>query len=108
LIQVISFLQSFLDSTFLLLLQHPPSHKTLHLLQSQLIEESNFSDTLQQLRGSLEPFAIGHMKSVKEAAVPEKEKERQRQKGDWRQRRAGQAGVAAASVGVYQVEEMVL
>ncbi|RXW19385.1 hypothetical protein EST38_g6484 [Candolleomyces aberdarensis] len=108
--KVISFLQAFLDSTFLLLLQHPPSHKTLHLLQSHLIEESSFSDTLQQLRGSLEPFAIGHQKSVKEAAVPEKEKERQRQKGDWRQRRAGQAAAmgSAASVGVYQVEEMVL
>ena len=51
------------------------------------------------------------MKSVREAAVPEKEREKQRQKGDWRQRRAGQAAVvgsAGASVGVYQVEEMVL
>ncbi|KAJ2930872.1 hypothetical protein H1R20_g6214, partial [Candolleomyces eurysporus] len=108
--KVISFLQAFLDSTFLLLLRHPPSHKTLQLLQSHLVEESSFSDTLQQLRGSLEPFAIGHQKSVREAAMPEKEKERQRQKGDWRQRRAGQAAVvgSAASVGVYQVEEMVL
>lgn len=107
---VVSFLQSFMDACFLQLLQHAPSHRLLQQLQAHLVEEAAFSDVLEQLRGALEPFAVGHQKSVKEAAIPEKEKERQRQKGDWRQRRGGAPAVVGAvgAIGVYQVEEMAL
>ncbi|TEB32253.1 hypothetical protein FA13DRAFT_1791065 [Coprinellus micaceus] len=108
--KVVSFLQSFMDACFLQLLQHSPSHKLLQQLQAHLLEEASFSDVLEQLRGSLEPFAVGHQKTLKEAAIPEKEKERQRQKGDWRQRRNGAPAVVGAvgTIGVYQVEELVL
>jgi len=108
--QIIDFLQSFMDACFLQLLQHPPSHKLLQSLQAHITEEATFSDLLEQLRGPLEPFAVGHQKAVREAAIPEKEKERQKQKGDWRQRRAGAPSVigAVGAIGVYQVEELVL
>ncbi|TEB23786.1 hypothetical protein FA13DRAFT_1797815 [Coprinellus micaceus] len=108
--KVVSFLQSFMDACFLQLLQHSPSHKLLQQLQAHLLEEASFSDVLEQLRGSLEPFAVGHQKTLKEAAIPEREKERQRQKGDWRQRRNGAPAVVGAvgTIGVYQVEELVL
>ncbi|TFK28968.1 hypothetical protein FA15DRAFT_664615 [Coprinopsis marcescibilis] len=106
--KVIVFLQSFLDACFLSLLQHPPSHPLLSELQNYLGDESAFSDSLIQLQGSLEPFSITHQKMLREAAVPEKERERQKQKGDWRQRRNGAAGVigAVGAVGVYQLEEL--
>lgn len=99
-----------MDACFLQLLQHSLSHKLLQQLQAHLLEEASFSDVLEQLRGSLEPFAVGHQKTLKEAAIPEKEKERQRQKGDWRQRRNGAPAVVGAvgTIGVYQVEELVL
>lgn len=109
-LKVIDFLQSYMDACFLQLLQHTPSHKLLQQLQLHLIEETTFSDVLEQLRGSLEPFAVGHQKSLREAAIPEKEKEKQRQKGDWRQRRNALPSVVGSvgTVGVYQVEELVL
>jgi len=52
----------------------------------------------------LEPFAIAQEKKIKESMVPEKEKEKERQKIDWRQRRKRFDG----DIGVYQLEELVL
>lgn len=108
--QVVQFLQSFMDACFLQLLQHGPSHKLVQQLQAHLVEEVSFAEILEQLRGSLEPFAIGHQKALREAAIPQKEKEKERQKGDWRQRRNGAPGVHGnvGTIGVYQVEEMAL
>jgi hypothetical protein len=58
----------------------------------------------ESLRGFLEPFAIAQERRIKESMVPEKEKEKERQKIDWRQRRKRFDG----DVGVYQLEELVL
>ncbi|KAG2013070.1 hypothetical protein CC2G_010007 [Coprinopsis cinerea AmutBmut pab1-1] len=106
--RVIAFLQPFLDACFLPLLQHPPSHPLLHELQNSLIEESALSELLLQLQGSLEPFSVSHQKALREAAIPQREREKQRQKGDWRARRGGAAGVIGnvGTVGVYQLEEL--
>ncbi|KAH6912477.1 hypothetical protein BKA70DRAFT_1530271 [Coprinopsis sp. MPI-PUGE-AT-0042] len=107
--KIISFLQPFLDATFLPLLSHTPSHALLTELQTYLTEESTLSDLLIQLQGALEPFSVHHQKVLREASIPEKERERRRQKGDWRQRRGGVAGVVGevGAVGVYQLEELV-
>ena len=59
---------------------------------------------MESLRGPLEPFAIAQEKTIKESMVPEKEKEEQKQKIDWRQRRKKFDG----DIGVYQLEELVL
>ena len=59
---------------------------------------------VESLRGPLEPFAIAQEKKIKESMVPEKEREKERQKIDWRQRRKRFDG----DVGVYQLEELVL
>ncbi|KAH6902835.1 hypothetical protein BKA70DRAFT_1374288 [Coprinopsis sp. MPI-PUGE-AT-0042] len=107
--KIISFLQPFLDATFLPLLSHTPSHALLAELQTYLTEESTLSDLLIQLQGALEPFSVHHQKVLREASIPEKEREKRRQRGDWRQRRGGVAGVVGevGAVGVYQLEELV-
>jgi hypothetical protein len=76
----------------------------LQHINTQLDPEIVFSNMVESLRGPLEPFAIAQEKAVKESMVPEKEKEKERQKIDWRQRRKRFDG----DVGVYQLEELVL
>lgn len=104
--KVVAFLQTLMDASFLSLLQHPPAHQILKHLRAQLEPEVVFAEMVEQLRGPLEPFAVGHEKALKEAAIPEKERKKEREKGDWRQRKNDKA--MRTDIGVYQLEELVL
>jgi len=59
---------------------------------------------VETLRGPLEPFAIAQEQVIKESKVPEKDKDKERQKIDWRQRKKRFEG----DIGLYQLEELVL
>ena len=104
--QVLAFLQTLMDASFLSLLQHPPAHQILKHLRAQLEPEVAFAELVEHLRGPLEPFAVGHEKALKEAAISEKERKKEREKGDWRQRRNEKA--MRTDIGVYQLEALVL
>ena len=103
-LKIIEFIQVILDASFLSLLQHKRAHQVLQRIYAQLNPEIAFAKMVESLRGPLEPFAIAQEKKIKESMVPEKEKEKERQKIDWRQRRKRFDG----DVGVYQLEELVI
>ena len=103
-VKIIDFIQIILDASFLSLLQHKRAHEVLQRINTQLNPEIAFAKMAESLRGPLEPFAIAQEKKIKESMVPEKEREKERQKIDWRQRRKRFDG----DVGVYQLEELVL
>jgi hypothetical protein len=105
--QIVDLVQSILDTSFIALLQYTPAHKVLRAIHAQLSPEIAFAGAVETLRGPLEPFAIAQEKAVKESLISPQERERERQKGDWRQRRKAAAGVAA-DIGMYQLEELVL
>ena len=102
--KIIDFIKVILDASFFSLLQHKRAHQVLQHINAQLNLEITFANTVESLRGPLEPFAIAQEKTIKESMVPEKEKEEQKQKIDWRQRRKKFDG----DIGVYQLEELVL
>ena len=66
--QVLTFLQTLLDSSFLTFLTYPPPHPILRDIFSHLEPELDFTDDVEQLRGPLEPFVRAHAKAVHEAA----------------------------------------
>ncbi|KAG6856986.1 hypothetical protein H0H87_011080 [Tephrocybe sp. NHM501043] len=101
---VLSFLQTLLDASFLILLQHAPAHPVLRSIQEQIEPEVSLIDDMEQLRGPLETFAKAHTKAVKEAG----QDKRKKPVGDWRQRRKQAHEQAGLSVGLYQLEELVL
>ncbi|KAH0588051.1 hypothetical protein H2248_006781 [Termitomyces sp. 'cryptogamus'] len=101
---VLSFLQTLLDASFLTLLQHPPAHAVLRRIQAQIEPEIVFTDDMEQLRGPLEMFAKAHMKAVREAGQDKSKKPL----GDWRQRRKEAHERAGLSIGLYQLEQLVL
>ena len=103
-VKIIDFIQIILDASYLSLLQHKRAHQVLQSINAQLNPEITFAKMAESLRGPLEPFAIAQEKKIKESMVPEKEREKERQKIDWRQRRKRFDG----DVGVYQLEELVL
>lgn len=102
--QAVDLLQIILDASFLSLLQHSPAHTILRKLQDQLNPEIGFASAAETLRGPLEPFVIAQEKTVKESLVPAQEREKEKQKGDWRQRRKEMT----VDVGLYKLEELVL
>ncbi|KAI0689236.1 hypothetical protein BC835DRAFT_264850 [Cytidiella melzeri] len=103
-LQILSFVQTILDSSFLSLLSYPPSYDILRRIFSYIEPEATFTDDLELLRGPLEPFVNAHSKMVHEAAHgPEKPD----LTGDWRKKRKEAHEQAAIAVGVYQVEELV-
>ncbi|KJA29589.1 hypothetical protein HYPSUDRAFT_195963 [Hypholoma sublateritium FD-334 SS-4] len=108
--KIVDFIQVILDASFLTLLQHAPAHKVLRSIYTQLNPEIAFAGAAETLRGPLEPFAIAQDKAVKESLIPQQERDREKQKGDWRQRRKGVGAAAgvAADIGLYQLEELVL
>ena len=65
---------------------------------------------VEGLRGFLEPFAIAQGKALKESLVTPQEREREKQKVDWRQRRKGPGAAPGVGIdiGVYKLEELVL
>ncbi|KDR84273.1 hypothetical protein GALMADRAFT_133615 [Galerina marginata CBS 339.88] len=103
---IVNLLQVILDAAFLSLLQHPPAHKILRRVQEQLNPEIAFAAAAETLRGPLEPFAIAQEKTVKESLISPQEREREKQKGDWRQRKRGLT--MGADIGLYKLEELVL
>jgi len=104
--EVISFLQTVLDASFLTLLQYTPAHDLLRRISSDLEPELNRVDQMEQLRGPLEPFARAQMKAVKESVKGDTgTKESQ---VDWRRKRKAAHEQAGMAVGLYRLEELVL
>ncbi|KAF5387687.1 hypothetical protein D9615_000759 [Tricholomella constricta] len=102
--KVLAFLQTLLDASFLTLLQYSPAHRALRSLHAQIEPEIVYIDDLEPLRGPLETFAKAHFKTVKEAG----QDKRKKPLADWRQRRKQAHEQAGLSIGLYQLEELVL
>lgn len=103
--QVLGFLQTLLDSSFLTFLTYPPSHGILRDIFSDLEPELTFTDDVEQLRGPLESFVREHAKAVHEAAHGAQKPDL---KVDWRRRRKEAHEQAGMAVGMYQIEELLL
>lgn len=106
-VQILAFLRTTLDASFLSLLQLSSSHALLKRISSHLEPELALIDEAEQLRGPLEPFAKAQAKVVAEAAQGGVKKD-SAQQGDWRRRKKMQHEQAGLSIGLYQVEELVL
>lgn len=98
-------MQALLDSSFLIFLTYPPSHRVLRDIFSHLEPELTFTDDMEQLRGPLEPFVRAHAKAVHEAANGVQKPDL---KVDWRRRRKVAHEQANMALGVYQIEELLL
>lgn len=103
--QVLAFLQTLLDASFLAFLSYPPAHASLRAALEHVEPALAFGDDLDQLRGVLQPFASAHARAVYESAHGPPKPELG---GDWMRRRREAFDQAAISVGVYQIEEIVL
>jgi hypothetical protein len=101
--QVLLFIQTVLDASFLALLQHTPAHRVLRKVLSRIEPEIQLTEQVDMLRGPLELFARAQARAVREG------KEGKKDLGDWRQRRRLAHERSAMAVGgVYQLEELVL
>ncbi|KAJ6606417.1 hypothetical protein DFH09DRAFT_8080 [Mycena vulgaris] len=101
--QVLAFIQTVLDASFLALLQHTPAHSVLRKVLSRIEPEIQLTEQVELLRGPLELFARAQAKAVHDG------KEGKKELGDWRQRRRLAHERSAMAVGgVYQLEELVL
>ncbi|KAF8076806.1 hypothetical protein FPV67DRAFT_1472732 [Lyophyllum atratum] len=101
---VLTFLQTLLDASFLTLLQHAPAHSVLRSIHANIEPEITQIDEMEQLRGPLATFATAHSKAVKEGG----QDKRKKPQGDWRQKRRQAPEQAGLSIGLYQLEELVL
>ncbi|KAF7294700.1 hypothetical protein MIND_01007200 [Mycena indigotica] len=105
LLKVLSFLQTLLDASFLLLLQHQPAHAVLRRVSEHIEPELRLTEQVDALRGPLEVFARAQAKAVREA----KEKQNGKEADNWRERRRlvhERTGMAVGAL--YQLEELVL
>jgi len=91
--------QTILDSSFLVLLQYPPSHQLLRKIFSHLESEVRFIDEIRQSCRPLELFVKAQKKALAEAAN-EVKKDPVAQ-GDWRKRRKQAFAQANPHVGLY-------
>ncbi|KAI9064835.1 hypothetical protein FKP32DRAFT_1665671 [Trametes sanguinea] len=108
--QVLTFLQTLLDASFLALLAHAPAHALLRGLSAHLEPALALTSALEHLSAPLEPFARAAARSRASAEKAEKANvavggESGR---DWRRKRKMAHEQAAVAVGLYQVEELVL
>lgn len=101
--QILSFLQTLLDASFLTLLQHSPAHSLLRRISSDLEPELVRLDQMEQLRGPLEPFARAQVKALRESVEGRKDSQ-----VDWRRRRKAAHEQAGVAVGSYRLEELVI
>ncbi|KAF8897865.1 hypothetical protein BD779DRAFT_1465949 [Infundibulicybe gibba] len=101
--RILSFLQTLLDSSFLSILQHKPSHQVLKRLSANIQPEIVYIDEVEQLRGSLEPFSRAQAKAIKEGS----EEKKKGPVGDWRLRKKLAHEQAGIEVGLYRLEELV-
>ncbi|KAL4247039.1 Nucleolar protein 11 [Abortiporus biennis] len=103
--KMLKFLQTILDSAFLTLLSHPPSHQLIRRIFDRLQPEVAFNGELEILRGPLEQFTKAQQKALLESTQGP---QRADQKVDWRRRRKAAHEQASVAIGLYQVEELVL
>ncbi|KLO08508.1 hypothetical protein SCHPADRAFT_1000874 [Schizopora paradoxa] len=106
---IITFLLALLDSTFLTLLQHPPSHPLLRrIFEEQIGSQIAFNDDLEALRGTLQPFAKSHAAAITDARLGRTgNKKNMDHQEDWRKRRRRIHEQTEMALGPYQVEELV-
>jgi hypothetical protein len=99
-VQILTFLQTILDSCLLTIIQHAPSHAILRRMQTLLEPEIAFIDEMEQLRGPLEPFAKAQARTgggrSKKSTV------------DWRTRKKQEQEQIGLAVGLYRLESLVL
>jgi hypothetical protein len=114
--QIVSFAQTFLDATFLTLLQHKPAQKLLRRLASLLEQEIAFTEAVQPLYGALDGFSRAHSGALREAET-KGDKQASASRGvssgqepqeDWRRRKKRLREQSKAAIGLYQVEELAL
>jgi hypothetical protein len=103
--QLVEFLRTLVDASFLALLQHRPARALLQRLNAHLAPEAELFDELQRLRAPLDAFARAH--ATREAGAHQKGREKGKEQ-DWRRRRKAAHERAAVGVGLYQVEELYL
>ncbi|KII94615.1 hypothetical protein PLICRDRAFT_47642 [Plicaturopsis crispa FD-325 SS-3] len=99
--KILLFLQTLLDTSFLSLLQYTPSHELLRRITGHLAPELALIETLETLRGPLEPFAIAQSRSLADGKKGKDEGK------DWRKKRAQAREQVGLAVGVYRLEELV-
>lgn len=99
--QIITFLHALLDASFVALLQYQPSYDLLRRILSYIEPEITFLDSLEPLRGALEPFMKAQ--ALKERASVSKESP-----AEWRKRKKQLEQQASLSVGLYRLEELVI
>lgn len=92
-----------MDTSFLALLQHPPAHDLIRRISSHLELEMFRVDEMEHIRGPLEPFARAQSKALKESAEGKRDAQ-----VDWRKRRKAAHEQAGITVGIYQLEELVI
>lgn len=97
------FLQAVLDSSFVALLQHSPSHDLLRSISQKISPQLSLNQVLEQLRGPLLPYTRAHAKARADAKGDWQEKDTE----DWRKRRRNMHEQNALNIGPYQVEELV-
>lgn len=101
-LQILSFLQAVLDSSFIQLLQNAITHDMLQRLSDSITPHVSANRDLEALRGPLRPFALAHKKTLADASGSRKKDE-----VDWRKRRKQAQEQAAINLGPYQIEELV-
>ena len=102
-LQTISFLQVLLDASFVSLLQYPPSYELLRKIMSHIEPEIGLHEHMECIRGSLEPFAKAHHRTLERVEGTPKETP-----NEWRKRRKRQEQQVALGVGLYRLEELVI
>ena len=103
--QILAFLQVLLDSSFLTFLTHSASQQHIRQIFSILEPEVSFNDSIEQLRGPLQPFVKAHAKAASDVLHGT---QKQDPKVDWRKRKKAAHDKAEMAIGVYQIEELVL
>lgn len=99
--QVITFLQALLDASFVALLQYQPAHDPLRRILSFIEPEISFIDSLEPLRGVMEPF-------VQAQLLKEKAGEFKESPAEWRKRKKQLEQRAGLDVGLYRLEELAI
>lgn len=99
--QVITFLQTLLDASFVALLQYQPAHDPLRRILSYIEPEITFIDSLEPLRGVLEPFVKAQLLKEKTGASKESPAE-------WRKRKKQLEQRASLGIGLYRLEELAI
>jgi len=101
----LDFLQSLLDASFLVLIQHPPTHKLLRNLKANIESEILGMSCTEQLRGFVEGFAKVHATTLRKAVGNVADEGSKKDRRQCRQEAREQVGMA---IGIYQLEELVL